>query len=55
MTAAEAALVVVVLLLALILPLSLYVLVRSEHDQREEMDRESAERAARRDTREGRR
>ena len=52
MTAAGAALVVVVLLLAVILPFALYVLVRAEHDERREMDRESAERVARRDTRE---
>ena len=30
-------------------PLLLYVLVRNEHDQREQMDRESAELTARRD------
>ena len=53
MTATGAALFAVVLLLALVLPLALYVLVRAEHDEREEMDRESAERAARRDTRDG--
>jgi len=40
-----------VLLLALVAPLVLYYLVRAEHGEREEMDRESAERAARRDTR----
>ncbi|MEF8840219.1 MAG: hypothetical protein V5A62_01145 [Haloarculaceae archaeon] len=50
MTAAGAAMVVVVLLLALLLPLALYFLVRAEHEGREEMDRESAERVARRDT-----
>ena len=33
--------------------LLLYALVRAEHDQRETMDREAAERAARRDTRDG--
>ena len=52
MTAAGAALLAVVLLLALLLPLALYVLVRAERDEREVMDRESAERVARRDTRE---
>ncbi len=47
---AEGLVVVVFLLLALAAPLVLYALVRAEHDQREEMDRETAERAARRDT-----
>jgi multisubunit Na+/H+ antiporter MnhG subunit len=47
---AEAAFVLLVLLFALVGPLVLYYLVRAEHDRREEMDRESAERAARRDT-----
>lgn len=37
-------------LLALAAPVALYLLVRGEHDQRETMDREQAERAARRDT-----
>jgi type II secretory pathway pseudopilin PulG len=41
---------VVVVLLALVAPLVLYVLVRSERDQRVETDRETAERMARRDT-----
>ena len=41
-----------VVVLALLAPLVLYYLVRAEHSQRERMDRESAERAARRDTRE---
>ncbi|MHC3380513.1 hypothetical protein [Haloarcula sp. H-GB5] len=45
-----AGLFVVVLLLALAAPLALYALVRSEHDQRVETDRETAERLARRDT-----
>jgi hypothetical protein len=36
-------------LLAIVAPLVLYALVRSEHDRRERMDREQAERAARRD------
>ena len=44
------ALFVVFLLFALVAPLVLYALVRSEHDQRGEMDREAAERVARRDT-----
>jgi multisubunit Na+/H+ antiporter MnhG subunit len=43
---------VAVLLLAIAGPVVLYLLVRAEHDRREPMDRESAERAARRDTRE---
>jgi multisubunit Na+/H+ antiporter MnhG subunit len=55
MTATGAGLFVIALLLALILPLALYVLVRAEHDEREEMDRESAERVARRDTHDGER
>jgi hypothetical protein len=41
--------VVLFVLLAILGPLLLYVLVRSEHDNRERMDRERAERAARRD------
>lgn len=45
---------VLVLVLGLVAPLVLYYLVRAEHENREEMDRESAERAARRDTREER-
>jgi len=48
---AEGALVAVFLLFALLAPLVLYGLVRAEHDQRETMDRDEAERAARRDTR----
>jgi hypothetical protein len=55
MTATGAAFVGIFLVLALVAPLVLYLLVRSERDQREEMDRESAERAARRDTPEERR
>lgn len=35
--------------LAVVGPLLLYILVRSEHDDRERMDRERAERAAHRD------
>ncbi|MGQ4555438.1 hypothetical protein [Halobellus sp. GM3] len=44
----------VVVLLAVVAPLLLYALVRAEHDGRETMDRQSAERAARRDTQETR-
>jgi len=40
----------VVLLLAIGAPLVLYGLVRAEHGERERMDRDDAERAARRDT-----
>jgi hypothetical protein len=47
---ADALVVVVFLLLAVAAPLVLYALVRTEHDAREVMDRESAERVARRDT-----
>ena len=36
-------------LVGLLAPLGLYALVRADHDQREEMSREAAERAARRD------
>lgn len=39
----------VVVLLAVVGPLLLYVLVRSEHNDRQRMDRERAERAARQD------
>lgn len=46
---AEAA-IVIIFLLAIVAPIVLYVLVRSEHDQRETMDRQEAEQAARRDT-----
>ena len=41
---------VLVLLISLIGGLILYSLVRAEHDQRETMDRDQAEQAARRDT-----
>lgn len=51
---AEGLFVAVALLLALAGPFVLYVLVRGEHDARREMDRETAERAARRDTRDDR-
>ena len=47
--AAHGAIFVVVLLVGLLAPLGLYYLVRREHDEREEMSREEAERAARRD------
>ncbi|WP_169051803.1 hypothetical protein [Halorhabdus amylolytica] len=46
--------VILALVVALALPLVLYGLVRAEHDQRETMDRDDAERAARRDTRQER-
>lgn len=48
------ALVILVLVVGLVAPIALYYLVRAEHDQREEMDREAAERAARRDRQERR-
>lgn len=38
------------LLGGLVFPVVLYVLVRAEHDKRETMNREEAERVARRDT-----
>ncbi|QLD84556.1 hypothetical protein HWV23_02140 [Natronomonas halophila] len=47
---ADGALLIVFLLVAIASPLVLYWLVRAEHDQREEMSREEAERVARRDT-----
>lgn len=50
---ADGALVLVVLRLGLVAPVALYFPVRAEHDKREEIDREDAERAARRDTRDG--
>jgi len=40
----------IVLLVGLAFTLGLYALVRSEHDQREAMGRDEAERVARRDT-----
>ena len=49
MAAVSALFAVVVLLVAVGAPLVLYALVRSEHDRGESMDREEAERAARRD------
>lgn len=52
---ADGAFLVLVLLLGLAAPLVLYALVRAEHGRREEMDREAAERYARRDTCERRR
>ena len=42
-------LVALVFVLGVLGPVLLYLLVRSEHDHRERMDRESAERTARRD------
>jgi phosphotransferase system glucose/maltose/N-acetylglucosamine-specific IIC component len=48
---AAALVLAVVLLFAVVGPFVLYFLVRAEHDQREQMDREAAEAAARRDTR----
>ncbi|WP_255196331.1 hypothetical protein [Halorarius litoreus] len=50
----EGVVVALVLLLALAGPFVLYALVRAEHADREEMDRDAAERAARRDTHEKR-
>ena len=41
---------VVFVLVGLLAPLALYAAVRAEHDRREEMSREEAERAVRRDT-----
>jgi len=41
---------VVALLLAVAAPFVLYALVRAEHGERDRMDRDDAERAARRDT-----
>lgn len=38
-----------VFVLAILFPVGLYVLVRAEHDDRDRLDRESAERVARRD------
>ena len=49
--AAEALLLVVILLLAVAAPLALWRLVQTERDDGPGMDRGSAERAARRDTR----
>jgi len=48
---AEGGFFAVLLLFAVVAPFVLYVLVRGEHDQRQTMDREEAEREARRDTR----
>jgi hypothetical protein len=50
--AAEFAFVLLALLLAVAAPLVLYALVSSETDDLPVMDRQTAERAARRDTRE---
>jgi hypothetical protein len=46
---ADAAVFVLFALFGLLAPLGLYYLVRAEHDTRETMSREEAERAARRD------
>ena len=51
MAAGEVLIVLLVALFGLGAPLVLYVLVRGEHDEREAMSREEAERAARRDRR----
>jgi hypothetical protein len=48
-----AGVVVLVFLVGVGAPLVLYALVRAEHDQREAMDREAAERTARRDVDDG--
>jgi len=53
MTAGGALLIVVFIGLAF--TVGLYALVRSEHDSRQEMSRDEAERVARRDTSENRR
>ena len=47
----ESFLLVLVLLVGLVAPLVLYMLIRAEHDEREAMDRETAEQVARRDSR----
>ena len=47
----ESFVLVFVLIVGLAGPLVLYMLVRGEHDKRERMDRDTAEQAARRDTR----
>lgn len=47
----ESFILVFVLIVGLASPLVLYMLVRGEHDKREQMDRDTAEQAARRDTR----
>ncbi|WP_167879988.1 hypothetical protein [Halorhabdus rudnickae] len=46
--------VLLVVMIGLALPLALYRFVRAEHDKRETMTRDDAERAARRDTHEKR-
>ncbi len=50
-----AAIFLVFLILALVAPIVLYYLVRAEHDHRETMDRQAAERTARRDSAESER
>ncbi|MFD1514815.1 hypothetical protein [Halomarina rubra] len=47
--------VLVFLALAVLAPVALYALVRSEHDQRSAMSRSDGERVARRDSRDERR
>ena len=47
----ESFILVFVLIVGLTSPLVLYTLVRREHDKREQMDRDTAEQTARRDTR----
>lgn len=42
--------ILLVVLLAVVGPVLLYYFVRAEHDSRDTMDREEAERAARRDS-----
>ena len=43
-------LVILVFVFAVVAPFVLYYFVRAEHDQREAMDRETAEQTARQDT-----
>jgi len=47
----ESFVLVFVLIIGLTGPLVLYMFVRREHDKREQMDRDTAQQAARRDTR----
>ena len=49
MAGGSVGIVLLVLVIGLGAPLVLYALVRAEHDDREVMDREAAERTARRD------
>ncbi|WP_181686409.1 hypothetical protein [Halorhabdus salina] len=48
---AAGVIVVLVLVIGVAFPIVLYALVRGEHDKRDTMTREEAERTARRDTR----